>query len=74
MKHKTTSNQDEKFFDVLFDGIWAPDLMEAIKDLITGDTRWVLEWVAENFAPDEVYDVAALEKWASDVWNTEEPA
>ena len=71
MEHKTTPKQESYFIDLLFDGM-TNNVISALKDALGGNATWVLEWVAENFAPEEVYDVAALEKWASDVRNTED--
>ena len=73
MEHKTTPQQESDFIDILFDGMMN-NIMSALKDALGGNAAWVLGWVEENFTPDEVYETAALEKWASDVWNTEEPA
>ena len=71
MNHKTTPAQDADFIGLLFDGMTTA-VMTALEDALKGETAWVLEWVAQNFSPEEVYDTAVLEKWASDVWNTEE--
>ncbi len=72
MQHTTTPKQESDFIDLLFDGM-TNNIMSALKNALGGNAAWVLDWVEENFTPDEVYDVAALEKWASDTWNTEEP-
>lgn len=64
MEHKTTAGQDRDFVNLLFDGISTNDVISAIKDVLSGEAAWVLGWVADNFAPDEVYGIAALEEWA----------
>ena len=63
MEHKTTPAQDRDFIDILFDGL-TNDVIEAIKNVLYGETDWVLEWVADNFEPDEVFNQGALERWA----------
>lgn len=31
-----------------------------------GDASWVLDWINENFTPEDVFDRDTLDKWASD--------
>ena len=42
------------------------DFRDALKRNVGFDTDavWVLEWIAANFDPEEVFDVGDLEEWA----------
>lgn len=61
MNHSTSL--EESFIEALFDG---PDVIDAIKKELSGDIQWILDWVAENFAPEEVFPRTELEAWAEE--------
>lgn len=61
---RSTPTLEKDFIEALFDGV---DVIAAIKkELSGGDIDWLLEWVAKNFTPDEVFPKSELEKWAED--------
>lgn len=50
---RTTCQQDRDFLEMFLESA-----------SIDFDTALVLVWVAENFAPEDVYDEMALSDWA----------
>ncbi len=48
----TTPQQDRDFLELL------------VKEIDINDASFVLEWVAGQFAPEEVYDEWSLKHWA----------
>ncbi len=73
MKYSTSPRQDKDFIAALFDQTTDAEIAEAVKSLLAGDSSWVLEWVAKNFQPEEVYEIVFLEQWARDAgWSEPE--
>jgi hypothetical protein len=54
---RATSSQEDKDFG---------ELLKESVDFSGMDASWVLEWVADNFAPEEVFEDSVLEAWAED--------
>lgn len=48
---RTTSKQDQEF-------------IEALSENMNIDASFVLDWVGDNFMPEDVFDIHFLEKWA----------
>ena len=53
MKHTTNSNQDLEFAKAFGDNLFI-------------STEWILDWVQENFLPNEVFDEDELIEWANE--------
>lgn len=56
----TSHGQDKDFADKLWHEI-AYTLEKALQGV---DASWVVEWVASNFEPQDVFEVSELDKWA----------
>ena len=69
---KTTQRQDKDFQEQLFDAISDQDILSAVRDLLNVNSSWVLDWVAENFNPDDVFTDDDLERWAKEHGYTHE--
>jgi len=63
---KTTSKQDEWFIDALFSPVDSKSIIDAIKDALSGDCEWVVEWVSKEFNPEDVFDERILAAWAKE--------
>jgi len=55
----TTGEQDREFIKMLGENI-------------SVDASYVLDWVADNFAPEEIFDEETLRQWALDSGFVEE--
>lgn len=64
MRTETTGSQDRDFADRLFEQVSSNDILNAIKDLFHRDASWALDWVRENFTPDEIFSSKELAQWA----------
>ena len=53
MKHTTNSNQDLEFAKAFGNNLFI-------------STEWILDWVQENFLPNEVFDEDELIEWANE--------
>ena len=53
----TTSQQDRDFVE---------HVLEIVKESLAGDQSWVLDWVAQNFGPDDVFGDLDLSTWAKE--------
>jgi hypothetical protein len=62
MLSQTTTYIDNKFWDEIED-IYGYDLKEELRD-IKSDVSWILDWIADQFYPSDVFDTDALGKWA----------
>lgn len=51
----TTSRQDRVFAELLKDNF---DFYH--------DCGWVLDWVTDNFEPEDIFDLSVLDDWALD--------
>ena len=58
----TTHRQDKEFADNLMD--IGDDIIDAIRAVFARDAQWVVDWVSENFEPDNVFSDEALRDWA----------
>jgi len=61
---RTTARDDQEFMKRLFGSVTGNDVIGALSDLLGSDSSWVLEWVSENFEPEDVYGQTDLEEWA----------
>lgn len=52
MAATTSPQQDRSFLELL------------VKEIDINDASFVIEWVASEFAPEQVYDQGVLEYWA----------
>lgn len=50
---RTTMSQDKEF-------------IKALLENISIDASFVLDWVSDNFIPEEVFEICYLEEWAED--------
>ena len=51
MPRRTTAREDRELKDVL------------VENMIGGNADWVLEWISENFKPEDIFDEDILIKW-----------
>ena len=61
---QTTGNQDRLFRQMLFESFDEYGILEKIKEQFESDSSWVLDWITNNFEPDDVFAAAELSKWA----------
>ena len=64
----TSGGQDREFGRKLWDAIEG----EFESCFTQGRYDWVLEWVEQNFGPEDVFDASDLEEWAKDNGFTKE--
>ena len=60
----TTGGQDVDFASRLIKNIGHNAIVEAIQGLFEGDSAWALDWVTNNFDPEEIYSEGILASWA----------
>jgi hypothetical protein len=66
VKTETTGSQDRDFNYLLF-GQFSPNtIFDALRDLFLIDSSFVLDWVRDNFTPEEIFSSKELEQWAKD--------
>ena len=60
MAVNTTSEQDKDFGR----NLWA-SIQDGLADIFEyEDASWVVDWVASNLEPQDVFEVSELEQWA----------
>jgi len=65
MPRNTSAGEDYALTELFVNQLDAEQVGVAVKDSIdiTGDT--ILDWIAGQFSPEEVFDESDLENWAS---------
>ena len=58
----TTKRQNQEFAEKLMEV--GDEVLRAIEAVFAGDAQWVIDWVSDNFEPDEVFTNEALRAWA----------
>ena len=66
MKTETTGSQDQNFNYLLFRQFSPNTIFDALRDLFLIDSSFVLDWVRDNFTPEEIFSSKELEQWAKD--------
>ena len=62
----TTAKQDAKMRYLMIRQLEQSEVIDNIVDNFAGDTNWIIDWVVDNFDPEDVFSVDALEEWAKD--------